>query len=402
MTHVLFISWWWPYPADNGSKIRIYNLLRQLAKQHQVSLLSFADEGEVTEERRAHLRTFCREVIAIPRTQPQPGRLQVVRGYLSRWPRSMVYRYSAEMTVAVERITTENTVDAIVASQVDTMRYLEAAPHIPAVLEEVEITIYHEQVLQAAELPTRLQGQMRLTKLQGALQSLMQRGVVVTVVSEKERDYLQQFAPPGVVIPVIPNGVDTQTNRPDKTEPQPYTLIYTGAVTYNPNYEAVAYFIREVWPLVRRRYPQAHFTVTGGTGSVDISDLARQPGVIFTGYLPEISDAVRASWAMVVPLLHGGGTRLKILESMALGTPVISTPKGAEGLDCTPGTDILIAAEPQAMADAVSDIFENAALRARLVTAGRVLVKNRYDWSVIGQSLLDIIAKLSKRPPYGN
>src|SRR5690606_37972368 len=162
----------------------------------------------------------------------------------------------------------------------------------------------------------------RLTRVTMApvRRKLMERGVALTVVSEKERAYLRRFAPLGARIEVIPNGVDTQAICPDDTVPTPNTLIYPGAVTYNANYNAVAYFIREVLPLIRERVPDVCFSVTGGTGSVDVSDLAAHPGVTFTGYLPDVVPVIRSSWATVVPLQDGGGTRLKVLESMALGT----------------------------------------------------------------------------------
>lgn len=398
MKHVLFISWWWPYPASNGSKIRIYNLLRHLSQHYRVTLLSFAEADEATPEQIAHLRTFCQHVEQVAKPEYHPGALKATLGYMSPWPRSLVDTYSPDMAQRVARVVQSDTVDVIVASQTTVMRYLEAAPGIPAVLEEVETTIFHNHVEQADSLTKRLRSNLTLSKLDHALAGLYQRGVAFTVVSESELAYLRHLSPSGERMAIVPNGVDTIANQPDPTvQPKPYTLIYTGAVTYYANYEAVAFFIRDVWPLVRARYPQAQFTVTGGTGKVDVSDLAAQPGVIFSGFLPSVADAVRQSCALVATLQTGGGTRLKILEAMALGTPVIATTKGAEGLTVNDGENILIADSAPEIAAAVGRLFDEAGLRERLAAGGRVLVEQHYDWGVLTGQLIEMIEKVSSR-----
>jgi glycosyltransferase involved in cell wall biosynthesis len=231
--------------------------------------------------------------------------------------------------------------------------------------------------------------------MQSAVKSLMQRGVAVTVASESERAYLQQFAPPAARMVVVPNGVDTLANRPGSETPAPSTLIYPGAVTYDANYDAVRYFIHDVMPRVRQQIPDVQFTVTGSAGGVDVRDLAAQPGVTFAGYLPEVAPAIRASWAVVVPLRQGGGTRLKILEAMALGTPVIATRKGAEGLAVQHGENILLADEPDELAQAVVTLLNDPALRARLSLAGRALVERNYDWTIMAGRLDDLLEEVA-------
>lgn len=397
---VLFLSWWWPYPPDNGSKIRIYNLLRHLAAKHEVILLSFAEVGEATPERIKHLNTFCAHVEAIPKPTFQPSSRKALLGYLSSWPRSLVDVYSPFMAERVQALA--NRTDVVIASQLQTMRYLELMPDKSGLLEEAEVTVFHDAVQNTQGKAARFRAQLTLTKLENTLRRMMKRGIALTVVSQAEHDFIRQIAPESGRIEVIPNGVDTRTHRPDPDNPpQPYTLIYNGAVTYGPNYDAVRYFIHEVLPLVRQSMPEVRFTITGSTGSVDISDLASQPGVIFSGYLASVAPSVQGSWATVVPLRLGGGTRLKVLEAMALGTPVISTRKGAEGLKLLqPGHNILLADQPQEMAAAICRVFENPDLRAQLSRNARALVEREYDWSVVARCLDDLLLELvSTTPP---
>jgi glycosyltransferase involved in cell wall biosynthesis len=394
LKHLLFLSWWWPYPANNGSKIRIYNLLRHLSQHYRVTLLSFAEADEATPEQIAHLEEICDQVEVVPKPHYNPSAIKSTLGYLSRWPRSLVDVYSNDMGERVQRLHQAQPVDVVVASQFQTMRYLELLPDVPAILEELEITGFHNAVEQASSTPKRLRAQLTLNKFQQSIQHLMQMGAACTVVSASEAAYIQRVIPSSHV-EVVPNGVDTIANQPDPSiEPKPYSLIYTGAVTYNANLDAVEYFVHDIWPLVCRHYPQAIFTVTGGTGNVSVSELAASPGVTFSGYLPSVADAVREQWAVIAPLRVGGGTRLKILEAMALGTPVIATSKGAEGLDIHSGKDILIADTPEDFADAISRLFEDGTLRTQLAIAGRALVERDYDWSALASRLINLVESI--------
>lgn len=393
--HILFLSWWWPYPANNGAKLRIYNLLRELSTEHTVTLLSFAEADEATSEQIAHLREFCDHVEAVPKPTYNPTAAKALLGYFSRWPRSLVDVYSTVMAKRVPEVAHHCNIDVIVASQLQNIRYLDLLPDTPAVLEEIEVTIFHDQVTKTSGTAAKLRAGLTLTKLENTLARLLARDVAFTVVSESERDYIRNFAPAGAQVEVIPNGVDTRVNRPDSTiTPEPHTIIYTGAVTYNANFDAADFFIRDVFPLVRSRTPDARFTVTGGTGNVDVSQLAAQPGVTFSGYLPSVAKAVQQSAIMVAPLRVGGGTRLKILEAMALGTPVISTSKGAEGLNVTHGENILIGDTPEAMTDAIHLLFNDHQLRARLAASARALVEREYDWRIIGGRLTALVEQV--------
>ncbi len=390
--HIVFLSWWWPYPASNGSKIRIYNLLRGLAAQHRVTLLSFAEADEATLEQIAHLREFCVHVEAIPKPTYHPGALKATLGYFSRWPRSLVDVYSPLMADRIRTVAAQSKVDMVVASELQTLRYLDVLPDVPGVLEEIEVTIFHDRVAEATSRGGRMRAQLTLSKLQQALYGLLQRGIAFTVVSESEREKIRQFAPSGARIEVIPNGVDTRANQPDPAAtPEPDTLIYPGAVTYFANLDAVTYCADDVLPRLRQSAPAARLRVTGDTGEVDVSRLKALPGVEFTGFLPSVADAIRRAQAVIVPLRVGGGTRLKILEAMALGTPVISTRKGAEGLNVTDGEDILLADTPDELAAAALWVFRDPALRARLAAAGRARVEREYDWQQIAAQLSALI-----------
>jgi glycosyltransferase involved in cell wall biosynthesis len=198
---------------------------------------------------------------------------------------------------------------------------------------------------------------------------------------------------------VAPNGVDTAYNHPGLAQVEPETLVFNGALTYSANYEAMEYFLSQVFPTVLARVPRARLRVTGKTEGVALDRLRLNDNVSLTGYLEDIRPTVAASWACVVPLLAGGGTRLKILEAMALGTPVISTSKGAEGLDATDGKHLLIADTPDQFAEKTVRLLQEPELRLTLAHNARQLVLDKYDWAGIGRHVCDLVERCRPLAP---
>ncbi len=195
----------------------------------------------------------------------------------------------------------------------------------------------------------------------------------------------------GPPIAVVPNGVDCEHHRPGLALPRPGSLVYNGAMTYSANYDAMQFFLRDVYPLVRAQAPDVSLTITGSTSGVDLAGLALDDSVRLSGYVDDIRPVIAGSAACVVPLRQGGGTRLKILEAMALGVPVVSTRKGAEGLDVVDGEHLLLADGPRALAVATVRPLQDGALRARLATNACAPVEQRYDWRAIGAAFTDLV-----------
>jgi glycosyltransferase involved in cell wall biosynthesis len=151
------------------------------------------------------------------------------------------------------------------------------------------------------------------------------------------------------------------------------------------------HFLRHIFPLIRSRAPEAHLTITGSTEGVAMSRWSTDGRVTFTGYLADIRSKVSDSWVCVVPLRMGGGTRLKILEAMALGTPVVSTSKGAEGLDVEDGKHLLIGDTPEEFAMQTVRVLQEPDLRKSLSSHAIQLVKDKYDWADIGRRFCDLV-----------
>jgi len=381
--NLLVVSTWWPCPPDNGSRLRAYHLLQELSKQCRITLIGFGDpSGEAHIE---PLRAYCDRVEAIrPTRRTDDG--HGVRGLLSPVPRHYVQTESAAMRSRLAELVGSH--DAALGLQIDAARYLVDHRDLPRVFEEVEVTMLREQFT-TARGPARLRYGMTWWKFSRFVRSVVDAFDLATVVSAEEREQLRQIGCDVDRVAIVPNGVEAAAALPpaDRAE----RLIYPGSVMYPANLDAVRYFVRDILPLIRRVRPGVSFWVTGATDGVDVSDLA-VPGVTFTGRLPDVRPAIAGSAACVVPLRVGGGTRLKVLEAMAIGTPVVSTPKGIEGLDVAPERHVIVAESPQAFATQVLRVMDDPTLVARLTRDARQLVNERYAWGPIGEALAGVIA----------
>jgi glycosyltransferase involved in cell wall biosynthesis len=395
---VLFLSRWFPYPPDNGSRIRAFNILRQLSRAHEVSLVSFAGAHDrVDDESIAVLRDHCRDVRVLPFTDFNPSSLRALAGLLSPRPRLLVDTDSAAMRAAVVDATARRSVDLVVACQLGMLPYALASDGTPAILEELELSLFLDAARTARGV-RRVRPMLTNLKLRSYLRRALPRLAACTVVSEQERANVARAVPTYNKLAVIPNAVDLSSYAGDFGRPEPGALVFSGALTYHANLDAARYLLGDILPRIVQHAPDAMLRMTGSTAGVDLSALPRHSAAEFTGYVPDIRPVVAQSWAALVPLRLGGGTRLKILEAMALGTPVVSTSKGAEGLDVTDGENILIADSPAEFARRTLDLLRNPELRSRLARGGRRLAADRYDWNQVGHDLRDLVDRAARRP----
>lgn len=388
---ILFLSRWYPFPADNGSRIRIYHLLKSLSKRHVISLISFTSEPLDTNRIEA-MRDICANVTTTPYRPFHPRGLKAISAFPSSKPRSVVDTFSAEMQrLAIEECS-RFLPDCVIASQIDMAIYAQSLP-VKRVFEEAEIGLFQDSVMSERSRVRRWRQTIALKKRIAYLRRTLLDFSVCTVVSEVERARVLNATGTMTPVVVVPNGVDLEMKIDKCVEPIPDTMIYAGALTYHANFNAVDYFLRKIFPIIKQRRPAAQFFVTGKHDGVDLNRLPKHDGVVFTGYVDNIRTKVASSWLSVVPLVEGGGTRLKVLESMALGTPVVSTSKGVEGFEIVSERDGIIADSPMAFAEGVIRVLESATLRKTLSENGIRFAK-AFDWHEIGATFEKIVAAI--------
>jgi glycosyltransferase involved in cell wall biosynthesis len=219
------------------------------------------------------------------------------------------------------------------------------------------------------------------------------------VVSSADQALLSQ-ANPHLKLAVVPNGVDTVQYKRLPRLDDSKEILFIGKMNYPPNVDGVLFFYHEIFPLVRRQVPEARLLIVGAEPSAEVQALGNDPTVRMIGQVEDVVPYYQRAYLSAVTLRAGGGTRLKILEAMALGRPVVTTMLGCEGLEVSPGENILAADTPQCLAAHIIRLFNDKDAYDRLVANGRRLVESRYDWRIAAQSLLhvyDMVAPTDSR-----
>lgn len=393
---ILFLSTWWPGSPMNGSELRAHYLLRALAARHSVTALALRWD---TVERGAHDPALGQVALHAIRANPFAAvTLPTLIKFASPIPVSL-WPVPALRRVLRQPAYRDADWDAIVGFQGPVARYLGLVPARARVLD-VDNSLSFQ--LRSRRSPSRhyahqLRHTLSWLKADRAERRLLRNIDACTVVSSLELPYIRQLAPAGCAVALSPNGVDCERNRPNLAPPQPGALVYNGAMTYAANWDAMHWFLRDIYPLVRAEVPEATLAITGSTAGVDLGALALDQSVRLTGYVEDVRPVIAGSTVCVVPLRQGGGTRLKILEAMALGTPVVSTTKGAEGLEVRHGEHLLLADSSREFAAATVRLLRDEELRRSLRHNARRLVEQRYDWRAIGAAFVHLVEETVER-----
>jgi len=337
----------------------------------------------------------CHTIGVVPYQPFRPSTLQATLGFFNSKPRSVIATHSKDMAQRVKYALSGNGYDLVIVSQRDMADYLDGIEHPTAILEELELSAFYEAYAHEQALTHRLRSGLTWWKASRYYRRILEGYAALTVVSEDEKRVVQHVTPVGHRLEVVPNGIDLAHYRALETQPQERTILYCGSLTYDANFDAVCSFLEEIFPHILDVYPQTKLRVTGALQGVDLDKLQASESVEFTGYLEDVRPIIAKSWVSVVPLRIGGGTRLKILESLAMGTPVIATRKGAQGLAIQSGEGILIADSPQQFGEYVIDVFEQPELRQALSMAGKISVRT-YDWERIGPQFNRLVLELAQ------
>jgi glycosyltransferase involved in cell wall biosynthesis len=206
----------------------------------------------------------------------------------------------------------------------------------------------------------------------------------VLAVSEPDARALEELVP-GLDATVVPNGIDTRKYqpRPASADAASASLVFTGTMDFRPNVDAVLWFLRETWPLMQTEVPDLRLIVVGQRPHRRLGPLAECPNVTLTGWVEDVRPYIADATVYVAPLRMGGGTRLKLLEAMAMGKPIVATRLGAEGYPVTDGSELILADTPSDFAEAVVSLLRSPERRAELGQRARVFAEQQYDWSAI-------------------
>ena len=392
---ILFLSPTVPFPLTDGGRIRVFNLLKQIAKKSDVTLLAL--ETQATDaDGIAELQQLGIRVHLVPNapTLPRVSFGTLVKAFLRRQPITVARYNLPAYRQKFRALIADQTFDLIHYEMFHTAQF-RTETNLPGVLSQqnVDSAIWRRlcsETVNPFYKFTYWTQQLAFQRYERVLSPMFD---TVTCTSDIDAAVFQHHCAEDA-IKIIPNGVDVTHYVPDFTTEAPAHLIYIGSMDWYPNEDAVAFFADEVLPRIQEKVPDVAFSIVGGNPSVRVQKLAERDDVVVTGRVPEIKPYFAEATVFVVPLRIGSGTRLKILEALAMGKAIVSTTVGAEGLDLRDGEEIFIADEPIAFADAVTRLLTDSQLRRRIGENGRARVERDYDWRSIGEKLHGVYAKI--------
>lgn len=384
-----------PYPIDRGTYQRTFHLLRALARDHEVDLLALAEKGENMDQQ-AVFESFCREVEFVSFEHPKWQQLLTGR-LLNPLPPNVAHWTLPHVAEALARRLKNNHYDLVHVCDLVLAQYFTKEHRDQRISMDRSRVDLQFQLMEHARmnfsLKSRLLRYENYAKLWLYERNIAKRVDLEVVCGPDDETFLRRYVSREMPIQVIANGVDLDYFRPEAApdaRAEKPTVLFCGAMDYNPNIDALRWYFGEVHERLRKLVPNLEVLVVGKAPVAEVQAYGGREGVTVAGGVPDVRPYYRRSWMQIVPLRIGGGTRLKIVESMAIGTPVVSTTIGAQGLDLRHGEDILLADTPDDFARETARGLSDSALRAHIEQEGMKTAHERLAWPMLGKKLSDL------------
>lgn len=387
-----------PYPLLSGGQIRTYNLLKKLAKKHEVTLFSLIKNQE-EKQYIPELLKYCTDVQVFKRTQKPFTLRNVLKTAFSSYPFLVIRNHAPKIISAVEKELKDNTYDLIHAETFYMMPHIPET-NIPTILVEQTIEyLGYESYAKKAPLLLRSILNIDINKIRKWEKHYWKACDTLIVMSDEDKKYISQEIQESKKIEVVANGVDVQwfeDIRKQKTKVP--TLLSVGTFKWLPNVEAVNFLVKKVWPLVKQELPNAQLLIVGNEPTETVFEYERKDSSIrVIGGIPDIRDAFAQSDILMAPVFSGKGTRYKVLEAMASGTPIVATTTAVEGLDVQNGVHVMMSNTPESMAKMAIELLNNQEKRKKMAQNGKEFVKKQYDWSLISSKLDQIYKRIGSK-----
>jgi polysaccharide biosynthesis protein PslH len=383
-----------PWPLDSGGHLRTYHLMRSLAARLDVRLVAPVS-AERMDDSAAALATagVAPSVILTPKRSFAGESVKALRAAIDQEPYVLFARHRRPPVLDTLRHEIAGRAPSVLyLDHLDSLVYADALPAIPVVIDMHNV---YSRLAARMAVESGVIRRRYLERESELLKKMEQRAVdvahTVLAVSNEEAAYFRSLGARRVVS--VPNGVDCDgyDRLPIGNRPGPPTLLFVGALSWPPNAHAAKFLATDVLPVIRMAIPSARLMIVGRDPGPDVLALA-QPGsnVEVAANVKEVAPYYEAAHALAVPLESGGGTRLKILEAFAAGVPVVSTPVGCEGIDAVPGSHLVVADRTEFAAATIKLLGRPDRARVLAVRA-RSLVREKYDWSVVGRAACDAV-----------
>jgi glycosyltransferase involved in cell wall biosynthesis len=401
---ILYVSHMPASPPRFGAQARVHGLMTQLAQHHDLTAVMLIDDEFDIDECRRAMQVYCREVVLIRNPYGREGlskRLQQLQSLVSKHSFDRLRVTVPALQRALDQILRSKRFDVVNLEFPYLGHYhLRQAPpgeRLPVVVvdsHEIAYDLARQFARAGGSVSRRLYASANWRKLRKEELGIYREADGVYLCSAADEQRLLDEIPEAYTT-IIPNAADLDYYRPRLGDPPPdgRTVVYFGLLSTVPNIDAVTHFVQDIWPRIAASNREARCKIIGGRPPPGLLALAG-PRIELTGFVPDLRPHLAAAAAVVVPLRLGGGTRLKIVEAMAMGKAIVSTALGAEGIDAVPERDILIEDEPAAFANAVIRLLREPGLADRIGQSAQRLAAERYAWSGAAQALEDFYRRI--------
>ncbi|MEW5795005.1 MAG: glycosyltransferase family 4 protein [Candidatus Zixiibacteriota bacterium] len=395
---ILIIDEEFPWPLDSGKRIRTFNLVSRLASHHEIRFVAYGDESSGGFN---HLVSCGITPIAVPARVPRKSGpmfyLRLLKNVFSPWPYIVSSHYSRLFARTLEAEMVRQRPDIVTCEWSPYARYFRELPAVKrlVVTQNIEHLIWQRYFANESNPVKRWYIGHQMRKVERFEREVFAWADGAVAVSEAEAETIRQFAP-GLPVTVVENGVNLDYFAPQPLPDDSSRLVFVGSMDWRPNQDAVRYFINDILPAVERIGTRCEIDLIGRHPPRDLMALKNRPGVNLIGHVDDVRPFVANAAVFVVPLRIGGGTRIKILEALAMKKAVVSTSVGAEGLKVTDGENILLADTPVLFAEKIKRLLDDRALNRRLGENGRRLVEEHYGWDRLAAKLNDAITDICR------
>lgn len=384
MANILYLAHRLPYPPNKGDKVRSYHLLKHLAARHRVFLGTFIDDPD-DERHLDTVRRYCADMYAA-RLTPRLAKMRSLRGLLTGEALTLPYYRDAGLQAWVDRTCRAVAIDAVVIFSSAMAQYVAQQGRVPTLVDFVDV----DSAKWTQYAPAHRWPMSWLYRREGARLLTFERAVAMRsaqgfFVTENERDMFRRLAPECAArVGAIGNGVDAEHFSPSAACASPYAegeipVVFTGAMDYWPNIDAVVWFATEVLPTLRARRPALRFWIVGRSPSAEVRALAGE-GVSVTGTVADVRPYLQHAAVVVAPLRVARGIQNKILEAMAMARPVVASAGCAGAIDAVLGDELLSAESADDFVAAVDNLLKDAQRASAMGARARRRVLERYSW----------------------
>lgn len=386
-----------PYPLDRGAHHRAFHLLKGLCAEHDVDLLALAEKNLGAEHAKV-FETFCRNVKVLPFEHPEWQRL-IPNRLRNPLPSTIEHWNIPALDEAIASALAENDYDAVHILDIVLARpFIQRFKQIPLIADRTRVDLLYqlmEQRRMKFSFKTQILNTENMAKMWRYERAVARRADLQIVCGPDDADFIRQYISKKSPVEVIANGVDLAYFKPDpaaKKETRP-TIIFCGAMDYNPNVDGLRWYFEKIHASIAQAIPDLQMWVVGKDPIDEVKAFGKIPNVTVTGGVPDVRPYYQKAWLQVVPIRIGGGTRLKIVESLAMGTPVVSTTMGAQGLDLQHGFDALLADTESAFISDTIRCLRDEKFRHGLLNEGRKTVTARLSWDGLSAKLRNVYAE---------